>query len=453
METSIQPIVSDQITCGDRLFRMLVLFCCVATPLLWIYQQTGGIAFYSYAPLFILLCAGLVYRLRNAQPLLIWMLYLSIYFAYLLPLFYGGAHLSQYSTYHRIELFDQVGFQFFVFYLGLGIGALTFVNPAGRCLRNMAYPEVSGVNLTAYLGILSIIIYLTLQNGVNVLTADNPYEAYTNNLESTSAIALFAILAFSMGLCITRDRWIQKFVFGCFAMLLFYYYVTHGYRIALTSLIMSLFIFFFELRLRTRTLMIGFLVAGVLFIWLNQLKSGVQFDSSTLLTEGDENYILSHHADNLYGTACMNGVIAEGKYTVFDRVALLGGTLLQSVIPPSLFPDSLRFPHFVREYTIIGGGGLAPVACWVMGGWIMTLLFPFCLVRLAARVYNDTVTPWIRVAFMTVCVFCCHWTSYDFHVVLRFPLYAVTGLFLLSELDVQALLTKRFHKKIQNRPL
>ena len=453
METSIQPIVSDQITYGDRLFRMLVLFCCVAAPLLWIYQQAGGIAFYSYAPLFILLCVGLVYRLRNAQPLLIWMLYLSIYFAYLLPLFYGGAHLSQYSTYHRIELFDQVGFQFFVFYLGLGIGALTFVNPAGRCLRNMAYPEVSGVNLTLFMGLLALLVYKTTQTGVNVLMADNPYEAYTENLEATSAVALFAVLALSMGLCVTRAGWIRKFVFGGFALVLLYVYVTHGHRIVLSTLVMAIFVFFFELRFRTRTLMIGFLLAAMLFLWLNQLKNGMDFDAAAMISEGNGEYIRSHHADNLYGSACINGVIAEGRYTWFDRGALFVGSLLQAAVPASFFPSRMRFPHFVWNYTVYGGGGLAPVACWTMGGWLLTLLFPAGLVRIAARAYRENSSPWLRVAFMAACVFCCDWTSYDFHVVIRFPLYAVVGIYLLSELDVRSLLTSRYCRLIQKQSL
>lgn len=158
-----------------------------------------------------------------------------------------------------------------------------------------------------------------------------------------------------------------------------------------------------------------------------------------MFSEGDGDYILSHHADNLYGAAAMNGVWRDGLLSIWDRILLTIGFPLEAIIPPVILPLCMKYPLFIAQYTTIGGGGLVPTGCYLMWGYLGTFLFPFGLIRFIAYIYTGNGGKYLRLIGLVVMVFCFHWTSYDFHVILRFPLYACIVLYLAGKINTTGL--------------
>ncbi len=419
--------------------NLFLLIMTIITIPLGIYTHCGG----NVGKIIILLIFSmqlfLTEKFKYTQGLLLLSLYLFIYVLYFIPYFYQGMDLSEWTEYQNSYYFNLTIYQFYIFYLGLCIGASYPMNENKRILINKISFESSPLNIFFYSILLLFIIKSVLNIGVNVLDSTNPYEAYIENLDNSSSLPLFAIVFIFILYVNIKNKYLKTlFLCICFSILL-YHNITRGFRILIPIIILCIFISKFELKWKTSSLLIMFCLGFAGLILLNNLKNGDNFSLNTLFSEEGNNFILSHHADSLYGSACMNGVIIEGELTIIDRFKLLMGFILESIVPPSLLPIDMKYPLFINELTITGGGGLCPTGCYVMGGYPLTLLFPILYVRFINYCYKEDISPYIKFAGIITLILFPRWISYDFHVILRIPIIACTILFLLSKLKSEEL--------------
>ena len=110
-------------------YKYLVIGCVLSLVPLWVYNLAGGAIEWCCMPLLVLLQIGMIYRFRTMQPLLVLSIYLFIYALYLFPHFLSGARLSEWWVYQDTHYFRQVLLQFYVFYVGLAVGAPAPMNP------------------------------------------------------------------------------------------------------------------------------------------------------------------------------------------------------------------------------------------------------------------------------------------------------------------------------------
>lgn len=433
-------------------YKGLVIGCVLSLVPLWVFNLVGGAIEWCCMPLLVLLQIGLIYRFRNIQPLLILSIYLCIYALYMIPHFWGGARLSEWWAFQDTHLFRQVLLQFYVFYVGLAVGALAPMNPERRRLIDLQTIRVSQGTAICFTLVVCVLIALTYRSGVNVLVADNPYHAYVENGSSGSFVIMVAIIAtVSLGVLLRRSRG-GKTVMTLLFLILVYYMVTRGYRILLTTVVMGCFLLYFDLKFKTRTILLGCGLAVVGFLLLNIAKGGASLEWDSLFNTGSEDVILSHHADNLYGTAAMNGLYENGSIDIIHRMWMGLAWFSHALIPPSMTPEMVRVPQFVKLYTPIGGGSLAPVICWLYWGYIGCFLFPLLLVRWIATIYQDRGGGFWRLAAFMALVTGCNWLSYDFHSVLRLPMLACILCWVATKVDMGWLFIdrKQLIKRISN---
>ena len=417
-------------------YKYLVIGCVLSLVPLWVYNLAGGAIEWCCMPLLVLLQIGLIYRFRTMQPLLVLSIYLFIYALYLFPHFLSGARLSEWWAYQDTHYFRQVLLQFYVFYVGMAVGALAPMNPERHRLIDLQTIHVSQGTALCFTLVVCGLVALTYRSGVNVLVADNPYHAYVENGKSGSFITMMAIIAtVSVGV-VLRGRRVGKMVMTVLFLILIYYMVTRGYRILLTTVIMGCFLLYFELRFKTRTILLGCVLGVVLFLLLNIAKGGAELEWESLFNAGSGEVILSHHADNLYGTAAMNGLYENGSIDIIHRLWMGLAWFSHALIPPSMTPQMVRVPQFVTLFTSIGGGGLAPVICWLYWGYIGCFLFPFLLVRWISDVYQNRKGRYQRLAVFMVLMTGCNWLSYDFHSVLRLPVLACMICWIATKVDM-----------------
>jgi hypothetical protein len=167
-------------------------------------------------------------------------------------------------------------------------------------------------------------------------------------------------------------------------------------------------------------------ISFVLMIALNFLKSEGNINISKKTFNGNltQSYIDSHHADILYGAAAGMGLIDDHTITFFDRAKLSIGFILDFFIPPKYVPDRIEYPHIIVINTSIGGGGLAIMGAYMMWGHLGVMLFGFILGEYMRKAYVCRRTPQNIIAFV-VFIFFPRWLSYDFYIILRFPIMAI----------------------------
>ena len=379
----------------------------------------------------------LIKRFKYVQPLLLFSLYLFFYFIYFIPYFYQSLDLSEWTAFQNEFYHSLTLYQFYLFFLGMSLAASYPMNPQKKCLIKSLRFETSPLNSLFYILFLFIVIYLVFKIGENVLNTDNPYEAYMENLDESSSLPLFATLFLFLSYLIIPSKIARNIFLAIFSCILLYHNITRGFRIIIPTLFLLVFLIYFELKWKTNTILLMFFLGFCGLVFLNNLKNGDVFSFSTIFSETGSDFILSHHADSLYGSACMNGLVVQGKVSFFERFQLLVGFLAESIIPPSLLPLSMKYPLFVNEYTITGGGGLCITGCYLMGGNIITLIFPFMLVRFIGYCYSEKVNKYICLICSIIIILFPRWASYDFHVMLRFPILGCILIWILNKIRLE----------------
>ena len=149
-----------------------------------------------------------------------------------------------------------------------------------------------------------------------------------------------------------------------------------------------------------------------------------------MFSEGQHDYIVAHHADNLYVAAAGMGMLDCGRIAFFDRVLLNLGFLAETVIPPGMLPDALKYPHIITHTVSTGGGGLFVMGAYLMCGYAGICIFGFLLGEFVRRTYQYR-KPLQAIVCAVLMVFAPRWISYDFHIILRFSCLAVVIYLLL----------------------
>ena len=365
-----------------------------------------------------------VLKLYNkTQPLIIFSLYLFVYFLYLVPYFYFGMQLSSYTIYQNEHYYNMIAFMFYLFYLGMLLAGKFRIKEKGqRIFDNCSFSTKKYQRIIFY-GLFAAVFLMSLRQGQNVINGDSvSYQLYMENLENVNSMPLYAIMLMAfLPLIFKRDSsgrfkiGMLYFIFACFC-------ITRGLRIIMAPLALLAFLVFFEGKVKNKWLYVMLFVGYSLLILANAIKMNMEMQMSTLFSEGDEDYILSHHSDMLYGSAAGIGLIENGIVTPFQRVILNITYILEAAIPPSFFPDEYKFPQIISSATDIGGGGLCILAAFYMWGYLGIILLGYWFTRFVCKSYHST-SSFRALMCVVVLVFFPRWASYDFNNLIRFPFF------------------------------
>ena len=416
---------------AERIRTMIAAIFLLAAIPLGVFTSWGMPTYRIIVPAVILMQFYLIRCFRNVQMLMILTLYLQIYFLYLVPYFYFGTELSQYSEFQNPVYFGKIAFLFYLFYTGLVCSARKPFNPSRIALCRLIRITTPRYKQVLYLLFLFVALGLVLRQGQNVLTAEvDSYGVYIENLDNTNSLPLFYILFLMIGHYVIADwRW-RKLLTVVLIVMLTGYCVTRGFRMILAPTGLLIFMLFVDQRIRTRTVLLLFGLGFVALILVNSLKMSLSFSLDGMFSEGQHDYIVAHHADNLYVAAAGMGMLDCGRIAFFDRVLLNLGFLAETVIPPGMLPDALKYPHIITHTVSTGGGGLFVMGAYLMWGYAGICIFGFLLGEFVRRTYQYR-KPLQAIVCAVLMVFAPRWISYDFHIILRFSCLAVVIYLLL----------------------
>lgn len=360
----------------------------------------------------------------KTQPLIIFSLYMFVYFLYLIPYFYFGIQLSSYTLYQNEHYYNIIAFMFYLFFLGMVLAGRFRIRERGLRIFNNCSISTNKYQRIIFYGLFASVLLMSLRQGQSVIGGDSDsYQLYMENLESVNGMPLYAIMLMSFWPMILKRDTSDKikmgmlfFVFACFC-------ISRGLRIIMAPLALLTFLVFFEGKVKNKWLYVMLFVGYSLLILANALKMNMEMQMSMLFSEGDGDYILSHHSDMLYGAAAGIGLIDSGIVTLFQRVILNITYILEAVIPPSFFPNEYKFPQIISSATDIGGGGLCILAAFYMWGYLGIILLGYWFTRFVCKSYHST-SPFRVLMCIVVLIFFPRWASYDFNNLIRFPFFA-----------------------------
>ncbi len=411
--------------CASKTRSTLAITLLLLAFPLGIFIEGGYPTHYIIVPLVILMQIYLLQRLRNAQLLLITTLYIQIYFLYLIPYFYCGIELSQYSEYQNPIYFEKIAFLFYIFYAGLVYSTRKAFNPNRKKLANLITISTTPFKQFLYIIFLLISLLLVLRQGQNVLTANGgTYNAYLENLDNVNGLPLFYILFLMIGYYVIGNWKYKTVLLAILSFILIIFCITRGFRMILAPIGLLLFMVFFDMRIRTRTVIILFGIGFLLLILVNNIKMNLTFNIDYIFSEGGHDYIVAHHADNLYVAAAGMGMLDHGDITFFDRILLNIGLLLEAIIPPGMLPDILKYPHIITHTVSTGGGGPFIMGAYLMWGYAGLYIFGYLLGEFVRMTYLAQ-KPLMAMLCAIIMIFAPRWVSYDFHIILRFSCFAI----------------------------
>ena len=157
---------------AERIRTMIAAIFLLAAIPLGVFTSGGMPTYRIIVPAVILMQFYLIRCFRNVQMLMILTLYLQIYFLYLVPYFYFGTELSQYSEFQNPVYFGKIAFLFYLFYTGLVCSARKPFNPSRIALCRLIRITTPRYKQVLYLLFLFVALGLVLRQGQNVLTAE-----------------------------------------------------------------------------------------------------------------------------------------------------------------------------------------------------------------------------------------------------------------------------------------
>ena len=411
---------------------IIFLLLIISIPL-GVLTQGGVDTYWVIIPLVFLMQGYLIFCFKNTQMLIILTLYVFIYFLYLLPYFYGGIQLSQYSQFQNRLYFSNILFLFYLFYTGLLLASKKKVELSGIKLIDKIHIKTSTIGKSFYLLMLFFLLILTLRQGENVLAnASNSYEIYKQNLDNTNSLPLFMVLLLLFFPSIINRNKIGKLCFIVVNICMAYFCITRGMRMILAPLGMLIFSFYFDNKIKIRSLLLLFIAGFLVLVFINALKMNMNFQAQNILSEGGDNdFIISHHADNLYVASAGIGLVKQDIITFWDRVMLNIGFVAETLVPPSWLSNNLKYPHIITKFLPTGGGGLCIVGAYLMWGYVGVICFGYLLGCFICSSYKKNSSLQALICSVLL-VFFPRWISYDFHIILRFSFLALVLYFVLS---------------------
>ena len=375
-----------------------------------------------------------IYYVRNMQAAMLIFIFMLTYNSHYLYN-WQGIQLSPYEQFQKMDYYNISS----MLSLLLFAGVLLVVKLNGNKERKRSTFSYLRDRENSKMwfwtcAVLCVLILLYLQRqGTNLLFAGGDlYSVYRDNLESVSGLAVYFYMFFFL-LFIYRPNALYNMVIGAVLVWYLWFAFTRGMRMLMVPPMLMCFFYFFENKFRSVWIIV---FAGLGVFLLSAIN---RFKNNLPLWGGEEksDILINNQSELLYGSNAVIGTVQEVLINVVDRLELFGGYIISCVLPPSVLPDSLKFPHYLSGLHIeFGGGGLIVSSFYVMLGALGPLLLGVYLGLMINYVYAKKAPNYYVVLFFVFSFFLVtRWYSYDANLLFRLSFYVLVlvGVFKLLE--------------------
>ncbi len=415
----------------NMLYQFLVFFFGF-TSLIFILFSYLKIQFFELCfPFTVFVFVINLFLFRNRQPILFIDFYIFIYFLYLFYYFYQGAHISEHTLYQEKYLFERVCLFFYLFYYSQFCIYKIYKKQTNHIIIRNKKIIFSNIEIIILLIFIFGLLCVTYRIGTDMIRTGFNYRVYIENLKASSVIPALFIIVFAL---YAFSQKANRFICCFFCLAYLYFCISRGFRITALPAILVIYLAFYEGKIPNILFLICLFSGLAGIIVLGELKDSGSVNFSKMFDAERGGVIISHHADILYTMTATIGLVENGIVDALLRLELGVSFFLQAFFLPSFFPDTLRYPLVVSYFTVNGGGGFFLAGAYLFWGVFGVFICSYIINLLIVKAY-DTKSIYFQLAITIVLVFSCNWISYDFHTILRFPMYTLIVYWLLTHID------------------
>lgn len=385
---------------------------------------------------YVLLAVNLlvVYFSRNMQAAMLIFIFMFMYnFHYLYN--WQGIQLSPYGQFQKMDYYNYSS----MLSLLLFSGVILTMRLNGNSLRKRSIfsflknRECSVVWFWVCTCVCCVILFFLQRQGINLLFASGDlYSLYRDNLDSVSGLAVYFYIFFFL-LFIYRPNPFYNVVIWIILIWYLWFALTRGMRMLMVPPVLMCFFYFFENKFRSIWIIVFSGLGVFLLSAINRFKNNLPLWGG----ENETDVLINNQAELLYGSNAAIGTVREMMIGVIDRLELFGGYIVSCLFPPSVLPDSLKFPHYLATLHLeFGGGGLIVSSFYVMLGVMGPMLLGMYLGWIINYVYERNNTNcYLSLFFVFSFILVTRWYSYDANLLFRLSFYTlgVMGVFKLIE--------------------
>ncbi|BEI56506.1 hypothetical protein GCM10007041_26790 [Butyricimonas faecihominis] len=364
-----------------------------------------------------------MYYVRNMQvPMLMFIFMFTYNVHYLYN--WAGIQLSPYEQFQSMEYYGiSAMLNLLVF-----AGVILVVRLNGNKTRErttfsfLKEKEKSFVWFWVCVAVCILILYYLQRQGTNLLFAEGDlYDLYRENLESISGFAVYFYIFFFL-LFIYRPSPIYNIVIGFILAWYLLFALSRGTRMLMVPPVLIFFFYFFENKFKSSWIIIFSTIGLFLLRIIDRFKNNLP-----LLGGNEErgDILINNQSELLYGGNAVIGSVREIFISVVDRIELLGGYLITCILPPSLVPENMKYPHYLGTIHVdFGGGGIIVFAFYVILGMIGPFLLGMYLGGTINYVYESRRPNYYVMLFFVLSFFMItRWYSYDPNLLFRLSFY------------------------------
>ncbi len=309
----------------------------------------------------------LMYRYKQHDFIVIFLIFSIFYWIYLLPYYYFRIPYHYLLEYQKIDYTNFIVFMQLLFLriMFLGINPKKIITPKnGIIYRNN--------NIVFFIFSSVIIILIPIILITTPLTLSHNY-----SIESKSSILLEYVIIFIIIASIYANTSIKRYYIIVLSMIYMVLPLLYGKRLAFLMIILLIFNLFFTSKFKLRYILMGVII-GFIFI---RVYAGIRIGmeninlSSFLLGVSDDGVMSNNQGGVIVCSVTYYGLIENGIFDFMVRLKSLIGTLIGTVLPSSFNFEEAYINLYTMKYAQIpGNGGLTSIYLYIWGGYLGVLI-------------------------------------------------------------------------------
>jgi hypothetical protein len=342
----------------------------------------GNYVFF-FLGIFLLYCLGK--KLINFQPGLLFLIFISTYLIYLIPLIFFNTPIASHSQFDNIIYYNKTLNIFIFFLFSLNYFLLESKNKEQKIILNTTITRHPS-NVVFYSLLifqLFIIIYASIK-GQFILNSSDSYDAYRSNLENQNGLWEYFLIFYILSFVFSARTRVSKILMLIIYLLYAYISITRGYRIQLIQMTFLYFILYYDGKFSNMVIIL-FSSFGLLFMELYGLVKvigSLNTDIVNVAIDSNQMAFVTNQTEVFYSTTSVLTLQSQGHLGYAVQLETFLSFIINFIVPTGLLWNGSRVIDHVWQFAEIGGGGFCFGYFYFWFGYVGVFLLSLYLGKL-----------------------------------------------------------------------
>lgn len=380
----------------------------------------------------------LTVKSRNNLPLVLFFIYATVFYLYLIPRFIFDFPIVYYFTYDDIYFYNKTLLVIIIYLISL----MFFIKPFNNEFK---FPDYSNFfKQNNFIVVMNCLIMLAIYkfgfSGKNI-TDDVKYG--TDGFGEKSIFTEYYIMFLIFALVHTKSK-IVKWGIILFSLLMIIKCVLYGSRISALLIILTLFVIEFANRFSVKTVILSAIIGiiGMNFLGILRHQKTENIDFLSIVKLNPDKIMSSTQSDMFYGSVCFVGLIEDGIFDYSTRIKALAGFILRLFLPSNLSFEEGTLTVYGQKFTDWGGGAHPSTYFYVWLGWLGPVLFGYIIASLMNMLAKININKYLMFVSIVLLITMPRWYGYEPGIIFKMSWVGIVLLIVQENMFFKLRLTK-----------